>query len=112
MRITVIDVEHDDPGAAIAAINAALGRTNGTTRTLAIEAPKPPDEVEIVELSAPLAETWNWLVANDRHGGLALDEMARALKIKHGTANYRVSALIRQGLAHRVKRGYIRAGES
>lgn len=118
MRITVIDVEHDDAAAAVAAINAALGRTNGTApgaELLAIEAPKKkkpkPAAVEKVDLSEALSQTWNWLVANDVRGGHSAIEVAEALGIKPATANYRLTALITNGLAHRVSRGFFRAGE-
>jgi len=125
MRITVIDVEHDDAAAAIAAIHAALGaRSNGrpatyaqplpTLETPAIEAPKKKkteEEVELVELSPKLVDTWNWLVANDTPRGVALAEIAVAMNLAHATTTWRLNALIKKQMAYRVRRGRYRAGE-
>lgn len=115
MRITVIDI--DDAGDAVAAIQAALGR-NGTVQAAeqrAIEAPKKRRRESIasekIDLSDALSHTWNWLVANDRRKGHTAIEVAEALSVKTATANYRLNALIDHGLAHRVSRGFFRAGE-
>lgn len=124
MRITVIDVDHDDAAAALAAINAALGRSNGTPvetkrrkkERPAIEAKKPPvieaELVETVEIPKKQADAWNWLVANDIQKGRSVAEIAKGLGIKREAAIWRMNKLIAKGLAHRVRRGFYRSGEA
>lgn len=130
MRITVIDVEHDDAAAAIAAIHAALGaRSNGTTATghnivasqrvtPALEAAKPkpkkappPEEMETVPVSKEAYATWDWLVAHNRPAGTHIHEIARAMGLKDAATHWRLRRLREAGLAYTVKRGYWRAGE-
>ena len=127
MRITVIDVEHDDAAAAIAAIHAALGaRSNGTTAhspivaservTPALEAKKKkaPEVIEeepAVRVSKPALQTWEWLVKHDRSWGISVREIADAMGIKEAATAWRLKRLVDAGLAYPVKRGYYRAGE-
>jgi len=72
---------------------------------------KRVESVEIVPVSPQLVETWQWLVDNDRLGGLSIKEISDALSLKHATTTWRMNQLIQKGLVHKAKRGYYRAGE-
>lgn len=123
MRITVLDFDTgDDAAAALAAISAALGRRNGsaaavplpqvqksTARPHAIEAAVVVEHEE--KLSPQLSQTWSWLTSHSTPEGVNAAAIAERLHIKPATATWRLNQLIGRGLAHRVRRGYYRAGE-
>jgi hypothetical protein len=118
MRITVVDIDSDDHQAAMAAIAAALGRTNGSPSSTIIVAPAPkPRELEAAPVEKPqplspeLAAAWSWLVAHDNPKGSTPDEMAEGMQVPFSTATYRVNQLVRKGVARRIARGRYRAGE-
>jgi len=67
---------------------------------------------EIVPVSPSLVETWQWLVDNDKPTGAAIQEIADGLGIKNPAVTFRLNKLIQKGLAHKVRRGYYRPGES
>ena len=72
---------------------------------------KKSEPVQEVPLSAPLVETWNWLVAN-ASDGVTAQEVADALDLKQPTASYRLGQLIDKDLAHSPKRGVYLPGEA
>jgi hypothetical protein len=64
-----------------------------------------------VPLSPLLHQAWEWLVAHDSPEGVSPVVMAEEFGVPTATATWRLSALIRKGLAHRVARGCYRPGE-
>ena len=111
MRIVVtpageVQIDTDDAKEA-AALIAALRNGASTPRKKTSRAAAAPE----VALSAVLAETWNWLVANDSAGGLAPVEVAAGLGIKHHAAVWRIAELVKKGVAYRASLGHYRAGE-
>ena len=132
MRITVLDFDtFDDGAAALAAISAALTpRTNGvvapdasrlvtseqsrglpTLEPALIErAPAPAEEHR--RLSPALFEAWQFLVAQDNPDGVRAEQLVEGLHLKMTAATWRLGQLVNKGLARRVKPGRYRAGEA
>lgn len=105
--------ETDDVEQALSMVQALR---NGTAQARRKKPkPEPPVEEyveEEVPLSLVLAETWEWLVSHDDPVGIPFQEVATSLGLKHATATWRLNKLVEKGVAHKVKRGFYRAGEA
>jgi hypothetical protein len=61
-------------------------------------------------LSKALDETWAYLAAADRAGGVHISEVAKAFNLTDSGAGQRLYALIERHMAWRVSIGYYRVG--
>ena len=120
MKITItpngdVTFDTDDLRQIGQALDMIKGLRNGTHAP----APKKSHKKKIAEpvvmdgtLSTQLTATWNWLVNNDNPAGMTTDQISGGLGITTHAATWRLNQLIDKGLAHRVKRGCYRPGES
>lgn len=73
-------------------------------------APLPPQES--VKVSSQLYEMWQVLVNSGSSSGLSYREAALDLNIKPATAMYRLTRMVKLGLAHKVGPGMYLSGET
>jgi hypothetical protein len=105
-----VSFETDDVGQALAMVKALRNGASPPKPPARREQAAPEEEVPV---SAVLAQTWEWLVAHDgeTETGWRATDVAAALGIQKATATYRLSQLVKKGLAHRLRRAHYRAGE-
>jgi hypothetical protein len=114
MKVTIntegeVAFDTDDVGQALDMIKALR---NGHAVKPKKSHKRKPEPAEEVPLSAPLLETWNWMVAEGATEGVSAGEVADALGLKQATAGYRLGQLVEKGLAHSPKRGVYCPGEA
>jgi DNA-binding MarR family transcriptional regulator len=61
------------------------------------------------ELNQIQYRTWQYLVDNDAAGGIHVSQLAHAFGITNGSANGRLTALLKMGYASREAKGYYKA---
>lgn len=72
---------------------------------------KKRKDAKQVDLAPETFDTWQFLVNNDRLDGLYIHQIAHTMGCTVHAATWRCNKLIGKGLAHRVTRGYYRAGD-
>lgn len=113
MKVTVTstgDVTFDTEDVAQAAAMIQALRNGKPKRRRRKPKPKPEwdtEVVETVELSPVLAETLEWVIANNDNGSLGISTagVAAALGINEPAAGWRLGKLQRLGMIHRVSPG-------
>lgn len=72
---------------------------------------RPPDTVVVTEaLGVSQLQTWQYLTAHDREGGITAMEYATDARLSNSVANNRLHKLVKLGLARKVSRGHFRPG--
>lgn len=102
-----LDVVDGESHAAIELIDALQARRR-TSIQLADEV-RESRAGETANLTASLYRTWEFLVNNDNPDGVHISAVARAFACGNIAATDRLKALLKQGNAKRVRRGYYRA---